>query len=92
MTNFKKLQSMSIHELAEWLDENGMYDNSPWVLWWDKTYCQQCEPIVGWVSDFNRECKCAYCEAYANCRFFTNMDKVPNNKEIIEMWLNTEEE
>jgi hypothetical protein len=92
MTNFSNLTTMSLYEFAEWLDENGMWDNSPWLLWFDKTYCQRCDSIKGFVPEFNKECKCAYCEAYANCRFFPNMDHVPDCKETITMWLKAEVE
>lgn len=92
MTNFLNLQTMSVTELAEWLNENGLWDNSPWMLWFDKTYCQRCDSVKGFMPELNKECECAYCEAYANCRFFTNMDHVPDCKEIIMMWLKAEVE
>ena len=39
MTNFQHLQSISIDELAKWLDEYGQFDNSPWSTWFAEKYC-----------------------------------------------------
>ena len=90
MTNFKYLQSMSVDQLAEWLDKHMQYDSSPWCEWWDKQCCNQCEPVVGYVPDFDRECKFAWCELYGKCRFYQDRDDIPNNKDIIKMWLESE--
>ena len=74
MTNFKRLQTMTIDELAEWLDKHGQFDLSPWLTWWDKNYCSNCESIkckyvdakekLGFSvsSYYDREIECAYCE------------------------------
>ena len=43
MTNIEKLHAMSLDEFSLWLDENGLFDNSPWMNWFDKEYCQNCE-------------------------------------------------
>lgn len=32
---FDRFKSMNIDELAEWLDKYGMFENSPWMLWFD---------------------------------------------------------
>lgn len=44
-SNFERLQSMPIDELADWLDRNGQFDNSPWTNWFAKRYCDNCESI-----------------------------------------------
>ena len=42
MTNIEKLRAMSLDEFSLWLDENGLFDNSPWMNWFDKKYCEKC--------------------------------------------------
>ena len=98
--NFENLQSMSVDELAEWLDKNGQYDGSPWSKWFDSTYCQRCESVVVTREEYKRvfgccgfgnTVDCAYCEWEGKCKFFPEMDEAPpNNKEIIKMWLESE--
>ena len=90
MNNFEKIQSMSIDELAEFLDEHGQFDTAPWTQWWDCTYCKNCEPIMCKYEDSETEHPFAYCEIYGNCRFFQDKDEIPNSKEIVKMWLKSE--
>lgn len=90
MTQFEILKSMDIETLAEWLDKNGQFDGSPWTIWFDKLYCGNCESIMCHYEDNSREFPCSYCEIYEKCRFFPNMSKTPDNKDIIKMWLETE--
>ena len=44
-SNFERLHSMSIDELADWLDKNGQFDTAPWTDWFAKKYCDHCESI-----------------------------------------------
>ena len=101
MTKFESIKSKNIDEFAEWLDKHGQYEGSAWCEWFDKNYCQKCEMItisrkeyariVGWnCSDYYGDIECGYCEVHKKCRFFEDMDKVPDNTEIIKMWLETE--
>ena len=108
MTNFKHLQTMTIEELATWLDENGMFDNSAWSNWYNKRYCENCESIeckyegskekLGIESLFEDSIiECAFCEladesGVKKCRFFQELDDVPDSKKIIELWLQEEAE
>ena len=108
MTNFKRLQYMSIEELAGWLDKNGMFDHSPWSQWFAKKYCENCESIKCKYVDaeeklgitpfsLSGEIECSYCEladgsGQTKCRFFPELNDVPDNREVIEMWLNEEAE
>lgn len=87
MTNFAKLKSMSVDELAKFLDKYGQYDHSPWSLWFDKRYCKNCDEIIGKDPDGSRQFLFSYCEVYDKCRFFENLSDAPDNKEIIKMWL-----
>ena len=89
MNNFKKLQSMSIDQLVDFLDTNG-HHNAVWWKWFEEKYCNKCE-LEKYHSDyFQQEGKCAYCEIHDNCRFFPDMKDVPDNKETIKLWLEAE--
>lgn len=91
MTNFEKLQSMNIDEKAEWLYEHGNFDNSPWMNRFDSLYCTKCEPIMCHHEETpEREFPCAYCELENKCRYFPDMDRVPKNRDIIKLWLESE--
>ena len=86
-TVFDKFKSMNIDEFAEWLDEYGMFDNSPWMRWFDQKYCKNCEDIMCKYEDGTKEFTCSWCEVNGKCKFFLDLDKSPENKEIIKMWL-----
>ena len=100
MNNLKYLQSMSIEEFTDWLD-NYRIDDAPWLLWWDETYCKYCEPIkvesteaekkLGIRPFYNETFDCAYCELTEDgvyrCKYFPELDHVPTSREMIGMWL-----
>lgn len=92
MNKFEKFKSMDIDELIDWLDKNGAFDDSPWIRWWDMTYCKGCEPEV--VSkegtDYYHNMECGWCELHGKCRYFQELDNMPDNKQIIKMWLELE--
>ena len=90
MNNFEKLQSMSVEELAKWLDKNVSYDDSPWSDWFDKKYCKNCEDVVCKSPDDSRKYICAYCEIYDCCRFFSDLGDVPDSEETVKLWLEAE--
>lgn len=93
MTKFESIKSKNIDEFAEWLDKYGAYDGSEWCEWFDDNYCQKCETEYIYSERFDMELPCGWCEIHHNkCRFFQDMDSVPDNKEIIKMWLETEED
>ena len=103
MTNFKKLHSMSVDELAKWLDQNGIIDNSPWFEDFNSKYCSNCESVMCKYEDAEKvvefkpmfdydEIECAYCEIYKKCRYFEDMDEVPDGVEMVRLWLETEVE
>ena len=91
-SNAEMIKAMNIEQLAEWLDTNGMWDNSPWSKWFDSTYCKQCESVKATVKDDfgKRECDFAWCELEHKCRYFADREDVPDCKEIIKMWLESE--
>ena len=88
MTNIEKLQAMSLNDLSLWLDRYGLFDNSPWMNWFDKEYCKNCESEKVLMENGNA-CTCAYCEIHEHCKFFPT-DPIPVNYDIIKMWLQNE--
>lgn len=92
MTRFEYFKNMGIDTFSEWLDEHGQFDDSPWMMDFDRKYCQNCEPIMCHYEDSEREFPCSYCEVHEKCKFFPDMIEAPGNKEIIKMWLESEVE
>ena len=90
MTRFEELKNMGIETLAEWLDDNCVYDGSPWCKYWDEHYCSKCDGVTAYVPDFDAECEFAWCELNGKCRFFQDMNDIPSCKEIVQMWLESE--
>lgn len=86
MTIFENFINRDIDELVDYLDEHFAFDAAPWWKWWDENYCSKCEAVI----DFNDQGECGYCEVYGNCRFFKDMKEIPNDKQIIKMWLESE--
>lgn len=87
MTIFDNIISKNIDEFSEWLDEHGAFDDAPWYRWWDKEYCEECESVIAYVPYCKKEAECSWCEVHGNCRYFQEMKEVPDNKQIIKMWL-----
>jgi hypothetical protein len=96
-----KLKNMNLKDLAAWLDEYGQFDGSPWMEWFGSTYCDKCESIKCKYTDakeklgisplsYSGEVDCAYCELNDHCKFFPQIKGIPDNKEVIKMWLNEE--
>lgn len=63
--------------------------------WFNTTYCDKCEPIECHYTDKKGEpwrghtFTCGWCELNDNtCKHFPDLDHIPDNKEIIKMWLN----
>lgn len=90
MNNFEKLQSMSVDELAKWLDQYGQFDNAPWTLWFDEKYCSNCEPVMCSYENSTRKFPCAWCELNDGCKFLPDAKEMPNNLDTIKMWLERE--
>lgn len=90
MRVFDTIKTKDIEEFSEWLDEYGMFDDSPWMNWFDKNYCNNCESETVYVPAFKIEAQCSWCELHKKCKYFTDMNNIPDNKEIIKMWLESE--
>lgn len=90
MTIFESIQSKNIEEFAEWLDEYGAFDGSDWMNWFDDNFCKKCEPEIACVEGFHGEREFGWCELHDGCRFIEGSKEVPDNKQIIKMWLELE--
>lgn len=90
MTVFEDIHFKNIDEFVEWLDKNGAHNGCPWDKWFRKNYCRKCKPVVGHTSDLYGEHEYAWCELNHKCKYFQDMKKVPNRKQIIKLWLESE--
>lgn len=96
MTRYEQLTSMSLEEFANWIDESCQLDNSPWMNWFDESYCMHCESVtipkeetlekLGFELMYGDSTHCAYCEVNDHCKFFPDRNAL-DNKEVITMWL-----
>lgn len=84
MTVFEDLKSKNIDEFAKWFEENCLHDDDPCIRWFNETYCKDCEDV-----DKDGE-ECAYCELNGKCRYFNDMDSMPDNRQTIKLWLKSE--
>ena len=44
------------------------------------------------MPELDRECEFAWCELNGKCKFFKDMDDIPDVKQIIKMWLESDED
>lgn len=87
MNVFDSIKLKNIDELAEWFDENVTSDDTPWWKWWDENYCKKCESEIAYMSELDKKCECAWCELHGKCKFFKELDDIPDCKQTIKMWL-----
>lgn len=93
MKVFDSIKNKNIDELADWINEHFAFDNAPYWRFWDDNYCKKCETIeTGSTNFFGYKVGCAYCELNGNCKFFKDMDNIPDSKQIIKMWMESETE
>ena len=92
MTKFDKLKTLTIEQIADWLDKYGAFDGSPWVELFNKKYCQNCSTEKVYVEYFNSYQDCGWCELNHKCKFFPDIKDIPSNKDMIKMWLEDEDE
>lgn len=90
MTIFENFKTKNIDELVEWLDSYEVSDDTPWIRWWDENYCKKCDGETAYIPEFGKECECGWCELNGKCKFFKEMDEIPDNKQVIKMWLESE--
>ena len=101
MKIFDKFTTSTPEALAKWISDFGNHDNGPWMNWFDKTYCQKCEPEIvtrdesksklGFQLLYKDKTECSYCEVHKECRFFPNRP-TPDIEEMVKMWLDQEVE
>ena len=89
MTVLEKIKTKNINELVDWIDEYFAFDTAPYWRFFDENYCNKCDGVIANEGE-DDEMELAYCEAHGNCRFFKDMDKIPDSKQIIKMWLLSE--
>ena len=94
MNNFERLQSMPIDEMAKWLSKHLAFDEAPHMMWFAKTYCDKCDPVIEQRKEWYGMSKCelAYCEKNKNCRYFQELSEVPDDAETVRLWLEAEVE
>ena len=85
-----EFKSKTIDEFIDWLDEYCVFENAPWVQWWNNNYCNKCPAEIGKYEDSDREIEFAWCELHDKCKFFPNMNNTPDTKQMIRMWLESE--
>lgn len=87
MTQFENLKNMNIDEFTEWLNEYGAFDDSPWMKWFDQKYCKNCPDVMCHYVNSTHEFPCGWCELEHKCKFFTDLNSIPDSKMIIKLWL-----
>lgn len=90
MTIFDSIKNKNIDELVEWIDEHCNFDEALHWKWWDENYCNKCEPIIAGTNILGYPQKHAYCELNGNCKFFKDTKGIPDSKQVIKMWLESE--
>ena len=84
MTVFEDLNSMNIDEFAEWYEKNCLHNDDPCIRWFDEKYCKNCEAILKDGQEYG------YCELNGKCRYFKDMNEVPNIRQTVKLWLESE--
>lgn len=92
MTVFENIKSKNIDEFVEWLDKYGAFDISPWSNWFDDNYCKKCGREIAYIEELHGQHECGWCELHGKCKFFEDLEEVPDNKQIIKLWLELESE
>lgn len=90
MIRFEQFKQMDIDELAVWLDKYGSYDNSPWLNDFNEKYCSQCDTIMCKYPDSNVELYISWCETEGYCKYFPELDNIPDGEQTAKMWLESE--
>lgn len=85
MNKFDGIMSMNIDELAEWLANNWLHDNNPSINWFDDKYCKKCEPVI--IDGYEY----AWCEVNHKCRYFQDIDDIPDCTHMTKLWLESED-
>lgn len=95
MTVFESIKTKSVEELADWIYKHDVYlvDETPWIKWFDGKYCGNCEVEIVHIPDNDRRMPCSWCELHdGKCKYFKDLKEVPDDKQMIKMWLESEVE
>jgi hypothetical protein len=90
MTNFEKIKSLSVEGLSGWLDVIISKNIRPWKDWFNKEYCDKCEPEYIFHEWGGVDFPISFCEQEGYCKFFPYSGTAIETRDIIEMWLNRE--
>ena len=90
MKKFDEIKSKNIDEFAEWLDEYGAFDGSPWIEYFNEKYCNKCDPEIVNLVSTDDEMEFSYCEIHNKCRFFPDIEGTPDGKQTVKLWLESE--
>ena len=83
-------------EIVDWITTYGQFDGSPWMKWFDDNYCKKCESLKVKLSEeakkefgyvLSEEIECSYCELEHKCKFFQELNRDIDTKDIVKMWL-----
>ena len=91
MNNYEKIRAMTIDNLAEYLNDKWLHDNDPSMEWWNDNYCSKCESVSIYAEYLGRNLDFAWCELNGKCKFCSELDRLPNSKEVMKMWLESED-
>ena len=98
MNQYDYITSLAKDQLIDWLDTYADYDEAPWRKWFDDNYCKKCESIECSYADceklnikpfYKSSITCAYCELENKCKYFPELDTIPDSRKIIELWMET---
>lgn len=92
MTNFEYIQAMPQEDFIDFLEKACSSDAGPWEEWFGNKYCNNCPPIIVSTEISHAKMKCGWCEIYGFCKFFTELGRVPNDKDVLKRWLEQEKE
>lgn len=90
MTVFENIKQMNMDTLIDCLDKLHFPEYAPWMQWYNKTYCQNCDTVTANVQYLMKTCECAWCEIHGKCKFFPKLDDGPDRKQMIKLWLESE--
>lgn len=88
MTNRDAIKNFSEENFVNWLASFNLIEDSPWLQWFDKTYCKRCQRISGRIEGGHYDHLFAPCEFGVNECPFGVADL--EDKELIKLWLDAE--
>lgn len=92
MTVFEKIKSMNVDEFVEWYDKYCTHDDDLCINWWNNNYCGKCKPEIGRYEDSDRDIEFCWCELYSKCKYFQDLNEVPDTLHMTRLWLESEYE